>query len=89
MPTHRDEPRCESEGQLYYLPCIIRKHTRTHTSCEAHLGWSRPIPVPTAKRSSNGDPQQPGARSHAAQGYEPQVRRTAAMAVALLLGSGS
>ena len=41
MPTHRDEPRCESEGQLCYLPCIIRKHTRTHTSCEAHLGWSR------------------------------------------------
>lgn len=42
LPTHRDEPRCESEGQLYYRPCIIRKHTRTHISCEAHLEWSRP-----------------------------------------------
>lgn len=29
------------------------------------------------------------ARSHAAQGYEPQVKRTAAIAVALSLGSGS
>lgn len=46
LPTHRDEPRCESEEQLYYPPCIIRKHVRTHISCEAHLEW-RPPSCPT------------------------------------------
>lgn len=41
LPAHRDEPKCESEGQLYYLPCIIRKaHTYPH-KLRGTLEWSR------------------------------------------------
>lgn len=78
LPAHRDEPRCESEGQLYYLPCIIRK---AHTYPHKLRGTPRvesPI-LSHRRRSPNGDPRYPGARPPAAQGYEPQAKRTAAM----------
>lgn len=88
LPTHRDEPRCESEGQLYYLPCIIRKAQTYPHKLRGTPRVESPI-LSHRRRSPNGDPRYPGARPRAAQGYEPQVKRTAAMAVALLMGSGS
>lgn len=92
MPAHRDEPRCESEGQLYYPPCIIRKHAAyplelrgtprvdppvlSHTWAARALAQWQPA-MPTSPLARSPRLRTPG-RAHGCY-----------MAVALLLGSGS
>jgi len=96
MPTHRDEPRCESEaGIFYYLRCIISQartttHRSTRTSCEAHLGVESPIrshrTAPAQWRAGMPfwSPLRPRPKA-----TNPRLERTAAMAVALSLSLGS
>lgn len=88
MPTHRDEPRCESEEGQGFITCLalsVKAHTHTHKYPHKLRGTPRvESPIRSHRRalSPNDDPRwlSEPARLPTPKATNPRLERTAAMA---------